>query len=111
LDERIALTRAKKASLLLVLTYPEIPLHNNAAELAARQRVRKRDISFGPRSAAGAKAWDTFMSLVVTTRKLGVDFYQYVHDRISGTNHIPPLADLIAERAKGLNLGASWGVS
>jgi len=111
LDERIALTRAKKTSLLLVLTYPEIPLHNNAAELAARQRVRKRDISFGPRSAAGAKAWDTFMSLVATTRKLGVDFYQYVHDRISGTNHIPPLADLIAERAKELNLGASWGVS
>jgi hypothetical protein len=111
LSERIALRRAKKTNLLLVLTYPEIELHNNAAELAARQRVRKRDISFGPRSAAGAKAWDTFMSLVATTRKLGVDFYQYVHDRISGTNHIPPLADLIAERAKELNLGASWGVS
>lgn len=111
LDERIALTRAKKTSLLLVLAYPEIPLHNNAAELAARQRVRKRDISFGPRSVAGAKAWDTFMSLVATTRKLGVDFYQYVHDRISGANQIPPLADLIAERAKELNLGASWTTS
>jgi hypothetical protein len=111
LDERIVLTRAKKASLLLVLTYPEIELHNNAAELGARQRVRKRDISFGPRSTAGTKAWDTFMSLVATTRKLGVDFYQYVHDRISETNQIPPLADLIAERAKELNLGASWAVS
>jgi transposase IS66 family protein len=111
LDERIALTRAKKASLLLVLTYPEIPLHNNAAELGARQRVRKRDISFGPRSPEGTKAWDTFMSLVATTRKLGVDFYEYVHDRISGTNQIPPLADLIAERATELNLGASWATS
>jgi hypothetical protein len=111
LDERIALTRAKKASLLRVLEHPEIPLHNNAAELAARQRVRKRDISFGPRSAAGVKAWDTFMSLVATTRKLGVDFYQYVHDRISETNQIPPLADLIAERATELNLGASWAMA
>jgi hypothetical protein len=111
LDERIALTRAKKASLLLVLTYPEIELHNNAAELGVRQRVRKRDISFGPRSAEGTKAWDTFMSLVATTRKLGVDFYEYVHDRISGTNQIPPLADLIAERAAELNLGASWATS
>ncbi|MGH2359103.1 MAG: IS66 family transposase [bacterium] len=74
LDERIAKTRAKKANLLLVLTYPEIPLHNNAAELGVRQRVRKRDISFGPRSAEGTQAWDTFMSLVATTRKLGVDF-------------------------------------
>jgi hypothetical protein len=111
LDERIALTRAKKASLLLVLTYVEIELHNNAAELGVRQRVRKRDISFGPRSPEGTKAWDTFMSLVATTRKLGVDFYEYVHDRISGTNQIPPLADLIAERATELNLGASWATS
>ena len=111
LDERIALTRAKKASLLLVLRYVEIPLHNNAAELAARQRVRKRDISFGPRSAAGRQAWDTFMSLVATTRKLDVDFYQYVHDRVSGANQIPCLADLITERAKELNLGASWATS
>jgi hypothetical protein len=31
----------KKENLLLVLTMPEIPLHNNAAELAARAKVRK----------------------------------------------------------------------
>ncbi len=29
LDERIALTLAKKANLLMVLAHPEIPLHNN----------------------------------------------------------------------------------
>ncbi len=40
--------RAKQARLLLALDSPELPLHNNPAELAARQRVRKRDISFGP---------------------------------------------------------------
>ena len=108
LDERIALTRAKKASLLLVLTHPEIPLHNNAAELAARQRVRKRKISFGPRVADGARAWDTFMSLAETTRKLGVNFYRYIQDRISGAGQIPQLASIIEERAKDLNLGASW---
>ncbi len=39
LDKRIAKTQAKKASLLLVLKYPELPLHNNPAELAVRQRV------------------------------------------------------------------------
>ena len=108
LDERIALTRAKKASLLLVLTHPEIPLHNNAAELAARQRVRKRKISFGPRVADGARAWDTFMSLAETTRKLGVKFYRYIQDRISGAGQIPQLASIIEERSKDLNLGASW---
>jgi hypothetical protein len=108
LDERIALTKAKKASLLLVLSHPEIPLHNNPAELGARQRVRKRAISFGPRTAEGAKAWDTFMSLAATTKQLGVSFYQYIHDRISGTNQIPPLNEMIDERAKERDLGASW---
>jgi hypothetical protein len=70
--------------------------------------VRKRAISFGPRTAEGVKAWDTFMSLAATTRKLGVNFLHYLHDRIAGGNEIPPLAELIAERAKELNLGASW---
>jgi hypothetical protein len=108
LDERIALTRAKKASLLLVLSHPEIALHNNPAELGARQRVRKRAISFGPRTAEGAKAWDTFMSLAATTKQLGISFYHYIHDRISGYQQIPPLDQIIDERAKELNLGASW---
>jgi hypothetical protein len=108
LNDRIATTRARKAVLRAVLAHPEIPLHNNLAELGARQRVRKRDVSFGPRTAEGAKAWDTFMSLADTTRKLGVSFYHYIHDRIRGDGAIPPLADLIAERAEELNLGASW---
>lgn len=111
LDQRIAMTRAKKTSLLMVLEHPEIPLHNNPAELGARQRVRKRDISFGPRTAEGMKAWDTFMSLAATTRKLGVNFYHYLHDRIGGANQLPNLANLIEERAKTLNLGASWNTS
>jgi hypothetical protein len=111
LDERIALTRAKKANLLLVLEHPEIPLHNNPAELGARQRVRKRAISFGPRTADGAKAWDTFMSLAATTKQLGLSFYRYIHDRISGANQIPPLDQMIDARAKECNLGASWSSS
>jgi hypothetical protein len=108
LNERIAKTRAKKAALLLVLEHPEIPLHNNAAELGARQRVRKRDVSFGPRTAEGAQAWDTFTSLADTARKLGVSFYHYIHDRVTGANQLPALADIIDERAHELNLGASW---
>ena len=46
LDERIGLTRAKKTSLLMVLVTRKIPLHNNSAELDARQRVRKREDQF-----------------------------------------------------------------
>jgi len=108
LDARIAKTRKKKESLLMVLQHPEIPLHNNPAELEARQRVRKRDVSFGPRTQDGVKAWDTFMSLAATSKKQSVSFYQYIHDRISKANQIPSLASLIETRASELELGASW---
>jgi hypothetical protein len=108
LDARIAKTQAKKDALLMVLKHPELPLHNNPAELAARRRVRKRDVSFGPRTEEGTLAWDTFMSIADTAKKLGVSFYHYIFDRVSQANHIPKLADLIIERAKQLGLGASW---
>jgi hypothetical protein len=107
LDDRIAKTRAKKKSLLLVLEYPELPLHNNESELGVRRRVRKRDVSFGPRTEAGRLAWDTFMTLAETTRKLGISFYAYLHDRITGANAIPPLADLITQAADNFKLTQS----
>ena len=109
LDQRIAKTRAKKTSLLLVLQHPELPLHNNASELAVRQRVRKRDVSFGPRTQLGLQAWDTFMTLADTTRKLGISFYAYIRDRVAETNQIPPMSILVSKRARELNLGWSWG--
>ena len=111
LDERIMMTGAKKTELLAVLRHAEVPLHNNAAELGARQRVRKRDVSYGPRSGDGRKSWDTFMSLAATTKKLGVSFYHYIHDRISKAKQVPPLVDLIDEQARALNLGASWSAA
>ena len=111
LDERIAKTHAKQRCLLMVLAHPEIPLHNNPAELGARARVRKRDVSFGPRTREGANAWDTFMTLAATATKLGISFYHYIHDRVSGASQMPALADLITERAKDLHLGASWNTS
>jgi hypothetical protein len=108
LDQRIAKTKAKNNSLLLVLQYPELPLHNNASELGVRQRVRKRDVSFGPRTDDGVKSWDTFETLAETAKKLRVSFYRYLVDRISGTNQIQPLADLVSSRANELNLGWSF---
>jgi len=108
LDFRIQQTRANKEKLLQVLSHPEIPLHNNASELAVRRRVRKRDVSFGPRSTAGVEAWDTFQTLAATAQKLGVSFLSYIFDRVSGRNALPSLASLITERARELNLGASW---
>ncbi len=108
LDRRIAMTRDKKDALLMVLRHPEIPLHNNPAEIEMRRRVRKRDVSFGPRTEDGKRAWDTFATLLATTKKLGVSFYRYVYDRVTESGEIPNLADLIAKRAQQMNLAASW---
>ncbi len=111
LDERKALTLPKKEALLMVLSHPEILLHNNPAELGARQRVRKRDICLQARTREGITAWDTFQTLVETANKLGVNVYQYFRDRIAHTNGLPSLASLIQERAALLHLGTSWAAT
>jgi Transposase IS66 family len=108
LDQRIARTKADKTYLLMVLDHPEVPLHNNPAELDARTRVRKRVVSYGPRSLAGARTWDAMETLLSTARKLGVNFFQYIRDRVSGARQMPSLADLIKGRAKTMDLGSSW---
>ncbi len=100
LNQRLAKTLAHEEKLLVALKHPEVPLHNNPAELGARQRVRKRDVSFGPRTEAGRIAWDSFMTVAETAKKLGVSFYQYVFDRVSRTNAMPSLADIIHSRSQ-----------
>jgi hypothetical protein len=99
LDRRAALTWAKKEHLLQVLQHPEIPLHNNPAELGARQRVRKRDVSLAARTEEGVAAWDTFQTLVETAKKLGVNITAYLRDRLSGRGALPSLASLIGQRS------------
>ena len=99
LDERIRKTKEKKKSLLLVLTMPEIPLHNNAAELAARVKVRKRDVSLQTVTDKGTKANDTFMTIVQTAKKLRVSICDYIYDRVSNKFEMPSLAQLIREKS------------
>lgn len=99
LDERKRLTAAKVSELLLVLDYPELPLHNNPAELAARTMVQRRNISYATQTSEGTKAWDIFMSLVATTRKLGISFLEYIRDRIYEKSKIPPLATIIRQKS------------
>jgi hypothetical protein len=111
LDERIVKSKDKKEFLLMVLDHPEIPLHNNAAELSARVRVRKRDVSFGPRTVEGKNSWDTFNSLWATVKKLEISFYEYIYDRVTGANKIPLLAEIISNKAQEMRLGISWDAS
>jgi hypothetical protein len=91
-----------------VLQHPEIPLHNNPAELGARQRVRKRDVSLAARTAEGVAAWHTFQTLVETAKKLRVNITAYLQDRITRAYALPSLASLVAHQSeRAVQLGAA----
>jgi hypothetical protein len=100
LDKRIAMTLAKKEALLLVLKFPFLPLHNNPAESGARVQARMRDINLQTISKNGTRTKDTFATIVQTARKLGVNIYDYVYDRISEKYSMPSLESLIAQQPR-----------
>ncbi|MGF1614481.1 MAG: hypothetical protein ACFCVA_11395 [Gammaproteobacteria bacterium] len=54
-----------------------------------RNQAKKRPISAGTRSDPGRRSWDTFASLKKTCRKLGVSFWSFLVDRVSGTHTFP----------------------
>ena len=94
--------------MLYVLEDPELPLHNNPAELAARTMVQGRNISYATQTLKGTQPWDTFMYLVATTRKLGISFFEYIRDPICKVGNIPCLPTIFYEKS-ALNLfGCSW---
>ncbi len=99
MDERISKTKENKEHLLKVLVLPEIPLHNNSAELAARAKVRIRDVSLQTITVEGTKANDIFMTIVQTAKKLKVSVYDYIFDRVSNKYEMQSLAELIREKA------------
>lgn len=98
LDARIEKTKMKKDSLLLVLDYPELPLHNNNSELGARRQARYRDISFQTKNKKGTDAKDTHMTITETAKKLAVNTFNYFYDRISGKYEVSSLGNLIKLR-------------
>jgi len=99
LDEQIKKTKAKKEQLLGVLKHPYVPLHNNASELAVRKEVRYRDVSFQTRNAKGTQAKDVFFTIIQTCKKLGVNAYAYILDRMTKKQNITRLDELILQKA------------
>jgi hypothetical protein len=91
--------KRNKTELLLVLDRPEIPLHNNLSENDIREYAKKRKISGSKRSEAGRQCRDTFTSLKKTCKKLGVRFWDYLNDRVSGKNVIACLPILMRKKA------------
>jgi hypothetical protein len=88
-----------KQEMLLVLRRPEVPLHTNGSETDIRDYVKKRKVSGGTRSDLGRQCRDAFTSLKKTCRKLGISFWDYLLDRVSLGNSIPPLSEVVRQRA------------
>ncbi len=105
LNQALKRLHKNKSELLLVLDRPDIPLHNNTSERDIREYVKKRKISGSTRSELGRCCRDTFASLKKTCRKLGLSFWNFLNDRISGKGMIPLLSELIDLRAEALDSG------
>ena len=103
LNDRLALTYAKRNRLLFVLEHPTTSLHNNLSETGGRGAKVKSKISGGTRSDNGRRAWDTFGSLNLTCRRLGICFYEYLMDRFLGLKKISRLGDIVRDRVKTSN--------
>ena len=95
LEQRLAATWENRDRLLQFLDYPFIPLHNNESEIAAREPVIKRKISYGTRSELGKCAWENVLSIKDTCRKLGVNFFQYMLDIYSNSFSMKRLAEVL----------------
>jgi hypothetical protein len=99
LDLALRRLHGNREELLLILKRPEVPLHTNGSERDIREQVIRKKISGGTRSDLGRQCRDTFLSLKKTCRKLGVSFWQYLLDRIRGSQAIPPLPELVRQCA------------
>lgn len=100
LNQALKRLHRNKSELLAVLEHPELPLQNNLSEGDIRGYVKKRKISGSTRSDLGRRGRDTFASVKKTCRKLRVSFWSYLKDRVSGLHTIPPLSEMIRQRAQ-----------
>ena len=97
-----------------------LPLSANAVVVLKRRYLKKDDkgeVAEGAPDmfrrvaetiAEKDRLYDPDADVAATAKKLDISFYHYIHDRISRTNQIPSLADLVSQRAKDLNLGWSF---
>ena len=99
LNQALKRLAKNKKELLLVLDRPDIPLHNNLSERDIRAYVIKRKISGSTRSENGRRCRDTFTSLIKTCAKQGINFWDFLSDRLRRENLIPYLPDLLNAKA------------
>lgn len=78
LGQAIAYMRKHWVQLTLFLREPGAPLDNNACEATLKRAIMHRKNSLYYRSATGARAGDTFMSLIHSAELNGVEPFEYL---------------------------------
>ena len=73
-----------------------IGILNNESEIAAREPVTKRKISYWTRFELGKCEWENVLSIKDTCRKIGANFFQYMIGIYSNSFQMPRLAEIIA---------------
>jgi len=63
---------------LTFVEHPGVPCHNNYAEYLIRIGVLKRKVSFGSKSAEGAEAYATLLSIYTTCKLQGIPFLDFL---------------------------------
>jgi len=97
LDERKQLTAAKWR-LLLVLEHPELPLHNNPAELELGQSCCDVILAMVLKRRMVLRLGILLCPLLLRLVSWELVFFEYVRDRITRTENIESLAQIIRNK-------------
>lgn len=84
LDHRLELTRRKQERLLVFLTHPYLPIHNNQSEQDVRDAVMIRMISRETKSKAGDRSLERHLSIIHTAKKQGLDVFETINGFLTG---------------------------
>lgn len=104
LKDQVDFIVLNKKEFLMSLYDPVLPLHNNLCENDIRQYVMKRNISGETKSEDGKKARDIFLSIKTTCRKCGINFIDYLKNKLEKTNKFPSISSLVREAIKLHNI-------
>jgi len=74
--------------------------HHTATGKEDRTQARKRDVSFQTKNEKGTQAKDTMMTVVETAKKMLVNVFEYIHDRICKKYEMPSLASIISSQSQ-----------
>ena len=70
--------KKQQPRILTFVEHPNVPCHNNYGEYLIRIGVLKRKISFGSKSAEGAKAYATLLSVYATCKLRNISFFIFM---------------------------------